>query len=201
MEHLNWPESVCLFYPSVDDSSVDSLSNMCCPSGTVQVWAALAVSTQTVDIKELRGDIRFNVIQTNTQTFYFPVMSVAAAAPSLQKYVNIFFSKGQIFNLSPPTFDMTVEVWCQVYTVKINESMLCLTGFYTAGSHSVRGQHRYNEPVMRRTKYSQCQNCFVRAWWWVAAVNDSELWVRDEVDLWWWRRKGTSWRRGGKMKS
>lgn len=102
---------------------------------------------QTLHIKEHREHIRFSVIQTNTVSFYFFLMSVAASAGSRQKYVNIFFSKGQIFNLSPPIFDMTVEVWCQVYTVKINESILCLTGFYTAGSNSVRGQSWYNNAV------------------------------------------------------
>lgn len=96
--------------------------------------------TQTVDIKESSEDIRFSVIQTNCESFYFSLTSVAASARSLQKYVNILFSKGQIFNLSPPAFYMTVEVWCQVCAVKINESMLCLTSLLLSGSDSVRGQ-------------------------------------------------------------
>lgn len=60
-------------------------------------------------------------------------MSMAARARSPQKYVNIFFSRCQTFNLSPPIFDITVEVRCEVYTVKINESTLCLTGFTFLG--------------------------------------------------------------------
>lgn len=109
--------------------------------------SCLDTLTQTLDIKEHREDIRFNVIQTNSESFYFSLMSVAASTRSPQKYVNIFFSKGQIFNLSPPIFDMTVEVWCQVYTVKINESILCLTAFAFFESKSVRGQSWYNDAV------------------------------------------------------
>ncbi len=90
--------------------------------------SCLYTLTQTLDIKEDREDIRFNVIQTNSKSFFFSVMSGAASTRSLQKYVNIFFSKCQIFNPAPPISDMTVEVWCQVY--KINGSILCLTDFY-----------------------------------------------------------------------
>lgn len=89
--------------------------------------------TQTLDITECREGMRLNVIQTNTESFYFSLMSVAASARSPQKYVNIFFSRCQTFSLSPPIFDMTVGVRCEVYTVKINESMLCLTGFTFLG--------------------------------------------------------------------
>lgn len=74
-------------------------------------------------------------------------MNVATSARSPQKYVNIFFSKSQIFHLSPPIFDMAVEVWCQVHRVKINESILCLTGFCIFGPNSARGQSSYNDGV------------------------------------------------------
>lgn len=57
--------------------------------------SCLYTLTQTLDIKEHREDIRFSIIQTNSESFYFPLMSVAASARSLQKYVNIFFSEGQ----------------------------------------------------------------------------------------------------------
>lgn len=74
-------------------------------------------------------------------------MNVATSAWSPQKYVNIFFSKSQIFHPSPPIFDMAVEVRCKVHRVKINESILCLTGFYISGWNSARGQSSYNDDV------------------------------------------------------
>lgn len=72
-------------------------------------------------------------------------MSVATGARSREKYVNIFLSKGQIFNLSTPIFDMTVELRCQVYTVKINESIPCLTSLCVFGSDSIGGRSGYND--------------------------------------------------------
>lgn len=109
--------------------------------------SCLYTLTQTLDIKENSEDIKFSIIQTNCESFCFSLRSVAASARSLQKYVNIFLSKGQIFNISPLIFDMTVGVWCQVCTVKVNESIRCLTCFCIFGSNFIRGQSWYNDAV------------------------------------------------------
>ena len=99
-------------------------------------------------------------------------------ARSPQKYVNIFFSQSQIFHLSPPIFDMTVEARCQVHRGKINGSILCLTGFYISGSNSplmMMPRERNNEAVMRMAKYCEGQSCFIGSGWWVAVMNNCEL--------------------------
>lgn len=60
--------------------------------------------TQTVDIKDGRGDVRFSVTQTST--FYnTALINKVSGAGSPQKYVNIFFRKGKYF-ICPCSFLM-----------------------------------------------------------------------------------------------
>lgn len=94
--------------------------------------------TQTLDITECREGMRLNVIQTNTESFYFSLMSVAASARSPQKYVNIFFSRCQTFSLSPPIF--SYDSWGTVWSLHSKDKWkhALFDRFYIFGSNSVR---------------------------------------------------------------
>lgn len=71
--------------------------------------------TQTVDIKEGRGDVRFGVTQTNT-SYNTALISKVSAAGSAPKYVNIFFRKVKYF-ICPCSFVM----WRLQFGVKFTD--------------------------------------------------------------------------------
>ncbi len=54
---------------------------------------------------------------------------------------------------------------------------------------------------MRMTKYFECQNCFISAGWWVAVMNDSELWVIDRSTFVEVKKKKNQLKTGEKKKS
>ncbi|CAK6976016.1 unnamed protein product [Scomber scombrus] len=109
--------------------------------------------TQTLDIKENSVDIKFSVIQTNCESFCFSPRSVAASARSLQKYVNILLSKGQIFNVSPLIFDMTVELGNVCTGLVVLAKPPPLPAVAKPRSRGIRPDNRYIQSDSRPSGY------------------------------------------------
>lgn len=111
-------------------------------------------------------------------------MSVEACTRSLQKYVNIFLSRGQVFDLFPPIFDATVNILS--FDTEDNWKHTMFDRLVHCGSNYVKRTFLTLrcckiwtiEQQWGKQKYFECQSCFISSRCCLPKLNE-RFWAKD----------------------